>query len=83
VNTTSAPVTFFINGYGDPVTLSLPTNSNFVLSSGSSCPVSTQPCSLSVAFSPQGSGSFPDILTVTDTVTGALSTVMLSGTATP
>jgi hypothetical protein len=82
LNTTSAPVNFSVSTNGDPVTLSLPANSGYILPSGSSCPGSAQPCTLSVAFSPQSSGDFNSSLTITDAVTGALTVVVLAGVAT-
>jgi hypothetical protein len=88
VNTTSAPVSFTVsdpNGYpiGDPITVSLPTNSNFTLPSGSSCPAGPQACTLSVAFSPHTTGHIQENLTITDFATGASSLITLTGTGTP
>ncbi|HEV2577622.1 MAG TPA: choice-of-anchor D domain-containing protein [Acidobacteriaceae bacterium] len=87
VNTTSAPVSFTVsdpNGYpiGDPITLSLPANSNFTLPVGT-CPAGPQVCTLSVAFSPHTTGAIQENLLITDSVTGASSMVTLKGTATP
>jgi trimeric autotransporter adhesin len=84
-NTTSPPVTFTVtdgaSGVAHPVTVSLG-SSGFILTSGSSCPVSAQPCTLSVAFSPQSTGTITSSLIVTDTVTGAYSYNSITGVAT-
>jgi hypothetical protein len=88
VNTTSAAVSFSITdpyGYpiGDAMSVSLPGNSNFTLPSGSSCPAGPQPCTLSIAFSPQTTGSIQEQLRITDGATGAITLVTVTGTATP
>jgi hypothetical protein len=44
--------------------------------------VSAQPCTLSVAFSPQSTGTITSSLIVTDTVTGAYSYNSITGVAT-
>jgi len=86
VSTTSAPQTFSVadqNQYpiGDPITVSLQTNSSFILPSGSTCPTGNQPCTLSIEFAPQATGSFRESLTLTDPVTGATNTVLIFGAA--
>ncbi|HEY1741719.1 MAG TPA: choice-of-anchor D domain-containing protein [Granulicella sp.] len=85
-STTSAAKTFTladINGYplGHPLTVTLPSPSNFVLTQGSTCPASlTQTCTLAVAFSPTRTGSISEVATATDTVSGDTYPLNLSGT---
>jgi hypothetical protein len=86
INTTSAARSFTVtddDGYAlaDPITLSLPANSNFTLPSGTSCPAG-QICTFSIAFAPHATGSISEVLTATDTVTGASSYTTFTGTGT-
>jgi trimeric autotransporter adhesin len=86
VNTTSAPQTFTVadqNQYpiGDPITVSLQTNSNFILPQGSTCPTGNQPCTLSIEFAPHTTGSIMESLTLADPVTGVTTTVLIYGTS--
>ena len=81
VNTIGAPVSFTVNGYGDPVTLSL-SNTNFIFVGSSSCPASSQPCTISIAFAPASTGNLSATLTATDTITGKQSSLNLAGIAT-
>lgn len=81
VNTIGAPVSLTVNGYGDPVALSL-SNANFILIGSSTCPAGSQPCTLSIAFSPASTGTLSTTLTATDTLTGKQTSVTIAGTAT-
>ncbi|HEV2645607.1 MAG TPA: choice-of-anchor D domain-containing protein [Acidobacteriaceae bacterium] len=87
VGTTSASKTFVLadgNGYplGHPLSVALPSPSNFVFTQGATCPASlTQPCTLAIAFSPYQSGSISEVARFTDQTTGYSSVLYLSGTA--
>jgi trimeric autotransporter adhesin len=81
VNTVGQPMNFTVNGFGDPITLSL-SSTDFTLTNSTICPANSQPCTLSVAFSPGTTGTRQASLVATDTLTGEQSTVILSGTAT-
>ena len=85
--TISATQTFSVedrysNPLGHPITVALQASSSFTLPGGSTCPASTtQLCTLSVAFAPQGLGAVNETLTVTDLTSGDTTTLSLAGTA--
>lgn len=78
VNTIGPPMAFTVNGFGDPVTLSL-SSTSFTLTGPASCAAGAQACSSAVAFSPGTTGSVTATLTATDTVTGKQTAISLNG----
>ncbi|MGD0798684.1 MAG: choice-of-anchor D domain-containing protein [Acidobacteriaceae bacterium] len=85
MGTTSAAQTFVLadlNGYplGHPLSITLPSPSNFKFTQGSTCPASlTQTCTLAVAFSPYETGSIYEIATATDLTSGDTYSLQLLG----
>jgi trimeric autotransporter adhesin len=86
LGTTSAAQTFTLAdqyGYplGHPLSVTLQSSSNFVLTQGSTCTASlTQVCTLAIAFKPFQTGFIYETATATDQVSGDTYHIQLSGT---
>ena len=85
VNTLSPPLTFTVtdrNGYPLAHPVSIRATSDIVITQGAYCPVTGQPCTVTVQFDPQTTGNLPDYIYFTDTVTGGTTVEEFLGTGT-
>ena len=86
VHTLSPPLTFTVtdsNGYPLAHPVSIRATSDIIITQGAYCPVTGEPCTVTVQFDPQTTGTLPDYIYFTDTVTGATVTEEFLGTGTP